>query len=82
MHHHVFDPPHRTYFDHIDLGPIDAAGDEPSGNIVAIIVMVSSVALVWSNLPHRRLPLLFSGDEWFYHPSSFIEIPRCSNKIK
>ena len=66
----------------IELGPIDAAGDEPSTNIVAMIVMVSSVASVRSNLLHRRLPLIFSDDEWFYHPESPIIVPKCSNKIK
>ena len=66
----------------IELAPIDAAGDEPSTNIVAIIVMVSSVALVWSILPYRRLPLIFSDDEWYYHPESPIIVPKSSNKIK
>ena len=82
MQHHVFDPPHRTYFDDVDLGPIDASGAAPSTNIVAMIVMVSSVASVQSNLLHRRLPLIFSDDEWFYYPESPVIVPKCSNKIK
>ena len=66
----------------IELGPIDATGDEPSTNIVAIVVMVSSVASAWSDSPHRRLPLIFSDDEWYYHPESPIIVPKSSNKIK